>query len=153
MDTTSPFAATNTSVVLYLEPHLNTYHKSYQNIITLSAMPPGPLAQLVSSISSPRLSPFYDTSPFASSPQCTFVLQRYPNNQSSSGAASRHSPKNPDFFMGADDIPSVFSYLQQNGYTIDTALTKLIFKSHISFAGNSNHNASRKMICMIQYNA
>jgi len=147
MDNDSPFANTNSLIVLYLEPYLNTFYKSYQNIITLNAMPTGPLALLVSSISSPRLSPFYDTSPFTSYPQCTFALLRYPNNSS-----TPHSPKNPDFFMGADDIPSVFSYLRQNGYTIDTSLTKLILNTNISLAGTSNHNASRKMICTIQYN-
>ena len=94
MDNDSPFANTNSLIVLYLEPYLNTFYKSYQNIITLNAMPTGPLALLVSSISSPRLSPFYDTSPFTSYPQCTFALLRYPNNSS-----TPHSPKNPDFFM------------------------------------------------------
>ena len=143
MDNVSPFANTNSLIALYLEPHLNTFYKSYHNIITLNAMPTGPLSNLVSSISSPKLSPFHDYTSFSSHPQCTFVLQRYPNNSSS-------SPKNPDFFMGADDIPSVFSYLQQNGYTIDTNLTKLILKTNISTGGNLN--ASRKIICTIQYN-
>jgi hypothetical protein len=147
----SPFASANTSVVLYLEPYLNTYYKSYQNIITLSAMPTGPLAQLVSSISSPKLSPFQESGPFSSSSShCTFILQRYPTNQPSSSAGGRHSAKNTDFFMGAEDIPSVFSYLQQNGYIIDTSLTKMLFKSNINVGGNSD-NTSRKMICMIQY--
>jgi hypothetical protein len=141
----SPFTNANTSVVLYLEPYLNSHYKSYQNIITLSAMPPGPLSSLVSSISSPKLSPFRDYSPFSSSSNCIFALLRYPNNHSS----NTHSAKHADYFMGADDIPSVFSYLQQNGYSIDTSLTKMIFKSGISIG--SNADASRKMICMIQY--
>lgn len=146
----SPFATANSSVVLYLEPYLNTFFKSYQNIITLSSMPSGPLSNLVSTISSPKLSPFHDHSPF-SSPSCTYVLMRYPC--SGAGASGRHSAKNPDYFMGADDIPSVFSYLQQNGYTIDTSLTKMLFKSKISIGGPSDSSSSgnRKMICMIQY--
>jgi hypothetical protein len=145
----SPFATANSSVVLYLEPYLNTYFKSYQNIITLSSMPSGPLSNLVSTISSPKLSPFHDHSPFFSS-SCTYVLMRYPT---SGAGASRHSAKNPDYFMGADDIPSVFSYLQQNGYTIDTSLTKMLFKSKINIGGpcDSSSSGNRKMICMIQY--
>jgi len=39
MDNDSPFANTNSLIVLYLEPYLNTFYKSYQNIITLNAMP------------------------------------------------------------------------------------------------------------------
>ena len=133
----SPFASANSSVVLYLEPYLNTYFKTYQNIITLSAAPKGPLAQLVSTISSPKLSPFHGHNPL-SSHNCTFVLLRYPHSGGGSGATGRHSPKNPDYFMGADDIPSVFSYLQQNGYTIDTQLTKMMFKSKIDIGGMGN---------------
>lgn len=146
----SPFTTANSSVILYLEPYLNTYFKSYQNIITLSSMPSGPLSNLVSTISSPKLSPFHDHSPFFSS-SCTYVLMRYPC--SGAGAGGRYSAKNPDYFMGADDIPSVFSYLQQNGYTIDTSLTKMLFKSKINIGGpnDSSSSGNRKMICMIQY--
>lgn len=142
----SPFASANSSVVLYLEPYLNTHYKTYQDIITLSAMPVGPLSQLVSTISSPKLSPFHDFNTL-SSHNCTFALLRYPSG------SNRHSQKHSDYFMGAEDIPSVFSYLQQNGYTVDTQLTKMLFKSKIHVGGNntSMYSGNRKMICMIQH--
>jgi hypothetical protein len=53
----SPFK-NHSSVVMYLEPYLNSFTKNYQNIITLSDMPNGPLSNMVSTISSPKLSPF-----------------------------------------------------------------------------------------------
>jgi len=144
----SPFTSANSSVVLYLEPYLNTHYKTYQDIITLSAMPTGPLSQLVSTISSPKLSSFHDYNTL-SSHNCTFVLLRYP----SSSIGGHHSQKNSDYFMGAEDIPSVLSYLQQNGYKVDTQLTKLLFKSKINVGGNntSMYSGKRKMICMVQY--
>ena len=144
----SPFATANSSVVLYLEPYLNTFFKSYQNIITLSSMPSGPLSNLVSTISSPKLSPFHDHSPF-SSPSCTYVLMRYPC--SGAGASGRHSAKNPDYFMGADDIPSVFSYLQSNGYSVDTNTTNMLQNGRVVVGGVSDKRFSgnRRMIAMI----
>jgi hypothetical protein len=143
----SPFYKTNTkSIVMYLEPYLNTYYKSYQNIITLSDMPTGPLADLVTPISFPKLSPFQDPPPFSSNPMnCTYVLLRYPKNQ----CPGKPSLKNMDYFMTADDIPAVFSYLTSNGYKIDTGLTKMLYKSKVAIGGVSEKKISgdRKMIC------
>ena len=53
----SPFSNHNT-IVFYLEPVLNPIHKSYQQIITLDAIPQGPLSDMVSPISVPKLSTF-----------------------------------------------------------------------------------------------
>ena len=140
----SPFSASSDSVVLYLEPFLNSYHESYQNILTLSAMPSGPLKNMVSSIQFPKLSAFQTPSPFSPfSQSCTYVLTRY---------TSAINMKNNDSFMYADDIPSVLSYLQTNGYTIDTSLTTMLQKSEIRIGGNSNTSGNRRMVCMFTYN-
>jgi len=146
----SPFANTNSSVVMYLEPYLNSYYKSYQNIITLSDMPAGPLADMVSMISAPKLSPFQQSSPFASNVHnCMYVLLRYPKSQGGAGVGSG-ALKRSDMFMGADDIPSVFGYLRTHGYSIDTELTKMMNKSRVEIGGVSNlrYSGDRKMICM-----
>ena len=108
----SPFYSQNSTVVMYLEPYLNTYYKSYQNIITFSCIPNGPIADMVTYLRTPRLSTFQDPGPFNSNPfNCTYVLLRYPKNGL--------SIKKSDYFMCADDIPAVISYLRSNGYTID----------------------------------
>lgn len=139
----SPFAASSGSVVLYLEPFLNTYLKSYQNILTVSAMPSGPLKNMVSRIKFPKLSEF--SSPFSSlSIECgTYVLGRY---------TSSINMSNSDCFMYADDIPSVLSYLVANGYTIDTSLTTMLQKSEIRIGGNNGASGNRRMVCMFTYN-
>lgn len=145
----SPFSKNNSTIVLYLEPYLNAYYKQYQNIITLSAMPNGPLADMVTMISSTKLSPFQETPTFASTGEnCTYVLLRYPKNQ----CGGRPSLKNADYFMTADDIPSVFSYLSSNGYSVDTSMTKMLQNSKIDIGGVSERRVSgnRKMICIVR---
>jgi len=145
----SPFDNYNSHCILYLEPFLNNFHKTYQNIITLSSMPDGPLADLVTTTSISKLSPFQQLNSISSNPSnCTYVLLRYPKNN----AGSMSSIKNAEYFMGHDDIPSIFSYLQSNGYEVDTKLTKMLFKSDV--VGGSSQNSlsgNKKMICMIRY--
>ena len=140
----SPFSSSSGSVVLYLEPVLNSYFKSYQNILTVSAMPSGPLKNMVSRIKFPKLSEFRTPfSPFLND-SCTYVLGRYTRSVNMS---------NSDSFMYADDIPSVLSYLVANGYTIDTSLTTMLQKSEIRIGGNNGYSGNRRMVCMFTYNS
>lgn len=145
----SPFASANTSFTLYLEPILNTFHKTYQNVITLNVMPTGPLQNMVSTISTAKLSPFQQPSVLAGPyHNCKYVLLRYPKN--GGGHSALKSAAN---FMGSDDIPSVISYLQNNGYTIDTNITNMLNKSRITIGGVSETGLSgdRRMICIARY--
>jgi hypothetical protein len=133
----SPFASTNT-FVLYLEPIRDAFTQTYRNIITVSSMPPGPLYNMVSPMSYDKLSPFQSNH----SSGCIHVLRRY--------SAGAYSKKNADYFMEAEDIPSVISYLRQNGYTIDTETPMILHNSSISL-GSTNENQpsrNRKFICM-----
>jgi hypothetical protein len=149
----SPFAkhGIGSTFVLYLEPILNPYWKTYQNVITLDRMPSGVLADMVYLVDLPRLSPFQEAGVFSSvalgrsglGGSCVHLLLRYPK--------SCFSWKNTDIFMGADDIPSVLGYLRANGYTIDTDLTKMMFKSRVEVGGVSDRRFSgdRKVICFV----
>jgi hypothetical protein len=149
----SPFSKSNQTFVLYLEPVLNSYYQTYQNIITVSTMPPGPLADMVTMINLPKLSPFHEAGRF-SNPAfgrgfgCTNVLLRYPKTACGSGGG-----KNIDMYMGADDIPSVLGYLKTNGYNVDTSLTKMMFQGPIKIGGSSETRFSgeRKMICFASF--
>jgi hypothetical protein len=147
----SPFKKANKTVVLYLEPILNKYFKSYQNVITMNCMPDGPLSDMVAMINLTKLSPFQDSGVFSSAnfngSKCNHVLLRYPISQF--GGVNW---KAADTFMGADDIPSVLSYLQSNGYVINTDLTKMLNKSRVTIGGVSEkyYSGDRKMICIFQ---
>jgi hypothetical protein len=139
--------------VLYLEPILNPYYRTYQNVITLDRMPTGPLADMVGLIQLPKLSPFQEAGVFSSpnygrgllGGSCVYVLLRYPK------CVGGFNWKITDAFMGADDIPSVLGYLKANGYTIDMELTKMMLKSKIDVGGVSERRFSgnRKVICFV----
>ena len=149
---TSPFTSSNSMCTLFLEPILHPHFQSYQQIITLNSIPDGPLANLVDLQKFPKLSSFQQVGRFASPfpgtiSNCIYVLLRYPKGTIQS------SSKHVDSFMTADDIPSVFSYLQSTGYTIDTSLTTMLFDSKVSIGGISStrHSGNKKMICMFKY--
>jgi hypothetical protein len=146
----SPFYPNGGSVfTLFVEPILDPYSKTYLNVITLSSMPTGPLAEMVRLISLPKLSPFMEiNSGSGLGLGCTYVLMKYPVRGAYSGV-----PKGIDHYMRPDDIPAVFSYLTSHGYTIDTQLTSMMNRSRVLIGGVSDTRFSgdRRMICMIRY--
>jgi hypothetical protein len=99
----SPFQATSV-LAMYLEPIRNSYENTYETIVTLNAMPTGPLSNLVIRLNTPQLSEFQ--SPGS---RCVYALTRYPV---SAGI------KRGNAYMYADDIPSIYGYLEQHGYRI-----------------------------------
>lgn len=142
-----PFNKKSGTFVLYLEPILNTYFQAYQNVITISHIPEGPLRPLVYTINAAKLSPFQGASiyasPFYDGNNCTHVILRY--------HAENFSWKNSDIFMGKDDIPAIFSFLLEKGYQISTDLTRMLFDSRIDMGGQADRRLTgdRKMICLV----
>ena len=133
----SPFD-NNSTIVFYLEPILNPYNNVYQNVITLSCMPEGPLKDLVITKSFPKLSPFQQSST-THRDQCVYVLSRYPKQSTSYTMGN-------ETFMNGEDVPSLLSYLSTNGYKVESDLTRLIFDSNIKNTMN-NSQRYRKLIC------
>jgi|TARA_B110000305_G_C18804831_1_gene344300 hypothetical protein len=133
----SPFEKTKT-FAFYLEPVLNTFDKNYMHIITLNVMPPGPIADMVFSMHLEKVSDFKDGFPRS----CQYVLMRYPR---------RGSLRNPDEFMGADDIPSLIGYLHGRGYSVDTNISKLMMKGGLLGGASQGIGGNRRLICMASY--
>ena len=143
----SPFYTSNqtsNTVILYLEPILNTYYKTYMNILTVSHMPPGPLGAMIFPIRPEKLSPFQSPGIMGAFPQCTYAVGKY---------RMRPIMSNIDTFMTAEDIPAVFGYLEANGYMIDRSLTHMLFDSKVDLGGvaDNRYSGNRKMICMFYY--
>lgn len=133
----SPFGAANNSIcTLYLEPTLNSYYKTYRDILTVSNIPDGPLASLIQRINAPRLSPFKGIS----NQTCLLALCRYPTP----------NIKCEDNFMYAADIPNVIGYLETNGYKVMTDITKMAYKMPVDFADSVTFY-NRKMVLMFKY--
>ena len=135
-DDESPFATIN-SFTVYVEPYLDTYNKEYLNIITVDKMPTGALAPLVTAISRQKLSPFHATCAFSTN--CMLAISRYKN---------KGICKKGNRFLLAEDIPSLLSFLQTNGYTVDTTITKMIQRSNINI-GNTACDNKKKMVCVV----
>jgi hypothetical protein len=136
---------------LYLEPILNTYYKTYQNIITVSNMPQGPLKNLVCLIKTEKLSIFQVQSVLDNNPyNCTYALTRYPTNNNERNFSSKQS----NYYMNQDDIPSIFSYLRANGYSIDIELSKMMNKSKLNCdtgGTSSRFSGNKQMICIVNF--
>ena len=146
-DSDSPFSNSHSSFVLYIEPVLNQFYQTYQNVITVSCCPEGPIAEMIVHMPSVKLSPFQEVGRFSEPAydSCTFVLSRYKKG------SQKASIKNTRFFMTAEDIPSVLSYLTEHGYKINSDVTKMLMKSGL--ANSSDSRGKRKMICMVSYDA
>ena len=151
----SPFDNMNNATCsLYLEPILNSYYKSYQNILTVSNIPAGPLANLIQRVSSPKLSPFQTVSAFSPPPAsrslysqtCLLALSRYP--QSANGMTNTN--KCSDNYMYSHDIPNVIGYLESNGYKVMTDMTNLAHRGPVNFATDS-YGQNRRLVFMFKY--
>lgn len=121
----APFLQT-LSYVLSIEPYLNTYSKQYQNILTIDKMPMGPLSQMVSRYSSPKLSPFQ-----GSNDCCKLGILRQGGNRE-------------NYFLTEEDVPGLLGYLTTNGYAIDTSITKVVQKAGIMMQ-------NKRMVCVLKY--
>lgn len=145
----NPFSS-NLSFVLYLEPIYNSVQQIYQNVITLSSIPAGPLSNMVTQLNLPKLSPFQQSTPNFDPFSCVYVLLRHPVTKIGSGNAVL---KWSGAFMGADDIPSIFSYLQSHGYSIDPSMTTMMHQGPVTIGGVSDrrYSGNRKMIAMVSW--
>jgi hypothetical protein len=150
---------------IFVEPVLFTNtvsnsstNDSYRNIITLSSYPAGPLSNMVVKTHVPRLSEYsgyggaYGMS--RTGGRCIYAITRYPKYTSSPPAIA--NTKNTRFYMTAEEIPAVLGYMKDNGYLIDTDITRTINDSGLGFgtytAGQDwmggNGGGKKRFICM-----
>lgn len=122
------------SYIISLETVLNSFTHNYCKIIVIDRIPIGPLASLVTTISTPKLSPFQNN-PLGHS--CIHPIIRFPNISPNLNQI--------DHFLTSKDIPSVISYLRSNQYVIDSDLTTIVSEFSPSTNGSS-HN-----ICLFHF--
>jgi hypothetical protein len=108
------------------QPYYDTYNTCYKNILVINAFPQGPLATIVKKIHTPKLSPFKQSSPCCPIENCVYAIYKIDNLNE---------------LMNPDDIPNLFSYLIENGYKIDTSITKMMNTSDIK--------TTNKLLCYI----
>ncbi len=101
------------SITLYLEPILDPFTKEYTNVITVDRYPgEGPLRDLVKQQRLPSLSEF--KTPITT--KCKYIVTALGDRNCN---------------LVKEDIPFLLTYLQKNGYTIETELTKLYKHEHL----------------------
>ena len=120
-------------------PFYDERNQCYKKIIRINKMPSGNLTQIVKRIRSPRLSHFDTYGGNGSgdccgsgsngfNPPCIFAI---------------FNPNHTNKLLTVDEIPDLMTFLVNNGYTIDTSITKMLMKSNVK--------PSNDLICYVSY--
>lgn len=124
-------------------PFYDTRLQQYTKILSINAVPVGPLASRVKTVRPPRLSGLCGTGPInGNGNTCIHALL-------SSGSCGE--------FMTPEQLPDLFAFLLSNGYTVDTALTKLAAKHQFGGGGclpcaTTNTNAN-SLVCIVSHSS
>jgi hypothetical protein len=122
--TDSPFdAVPNKTFALYIETILEPVTNEYKSVVSLNTMPDGPISQLVFLAKHKELSQFK----YPNSTTCRYYLTKFPLTQT---------------YMERIEIPKIYSYLEANGYTINTELTRLY---------RHNNTNTKELVCVVKY--
>jgi len=120
-------------------PFYDARLQQYTKILSINAVPAGPLASRVKTVRPPRLSGLCGVGN-----TCIHAL-----TSASGGSCGA--------FMTPEELPELFAFLVSNGYAVDSALTKLAAK-HQSGGGCSNANANANantnanaLVCIVSY--
>lgn len=134
-------------------PFYDARLQQYTKILSINAVPMGPLASRVKTVRPPRLSGLCGSGSGngnGNGNACIHALTSLGgcapcSSCSGSGGA----------FMTPEQLPELFAFLMSNGYTVDTALTKLAAKHQYGGGGclpcaTSNTNAN-SLVCIVSY--
>lgn len=125
------------TVSLFSQPYLDAYNQCYKNIVVVNRMPQGPLGDLVVRANFLPLSEFSQPGPCSRLKQCGLALLSLGTNW----AQTSHN------LMITDEVPDLISFLVENGYTIDTSITKMFNTGDVRF----DTNTGNKLICFVTY--
>ena len=104
--------------------------EQYRNIYVLDRKPSGDLEQIVRLMHVPKLSPFQDVHHNrCGSSRCIYAV---------------YNPDQPSELLCIDEIATLFSWLMQQNYTIDTALSHMMNESKVKF--------KKRFVCFIKKN-
>ncbi len=134
---------TNEVYALYTRVFLNSLTKEYETIITIDRMPSGqsPLRDLTMQINLPSLSPFQPRGSNAcANTSCAVALKSLAEDYYYVGQSR---------FMTPCELPTLFTFLMQNGYIVDTNLTQ-VMSNQVTGLGNwTEPSLSGKLVCYI----
>jgi hypothetical protein len=114
--------------------YYDSFRQNYRNILMVNVEPPGPLRLHVRRLRLPRLSPF--------------KRNVYQSNFQGCGLAIVNSlilgARNGLDLMSPEELPFLITYLESNGYQIDTQITNMLNLSEIKLT-------NRKLVFNVTY--
>ena len=114
--------------------YYDSFRQNYRNILMVNVEPPGPLRLHVRRLRLPRLSPF--------------KRNDYQSNFQGCGLAIVNSlilgARNGLDLMSPEELPFLITYLESNGYQIDTQITNMLNLSEIKLT-------NRKLVFNVTY--
>ena len=117
------------------QPFYDQYNQCYKNIMMVNIEPQGPLRQLVRRTKLPRLSPFQRDGPCNSIQQCGLSIQSLRGTTFTSNQYTGCCKQNSGCdLMTPDEIPDLISFLQANGYQLETQITNMLNQSEIKLS-------------------
>jgi len=121
----------NKTFTITSQPFYDQYSQCYKNILLVNTIPQGPLSQFVRNIMFPKLSPFQIDSQCNPIQKCGLVIQSITQNQYTRCCNKYNSGCG---LMTPDEIPDLISFLQANGYQIETSITNMLNQSEIKLS-------------------
>lgn len=101
--------------VINIESNYIARDKCYRKVLTINKKPDGPLSELVKPTKREKLSVFkQNCSPCSKNDACMNIIL---------------DPTNKAEYLFEEDLAELMTFLTENGYTVDTKLTKLM-QSH-----------------------
>lgn len=88
--------------------YYNSITQCYQKILVIDRKPIGPLQNIVKTLHTPKLSPFQYATPCSPLKLCSLAI---------------YNPYNKSELLSPHTLPILISFLQNNGYTINSQLT------------------------------
>lgn len=129
-------------------PFYDTRRQQYTKILCINAVPVvGALAARVKTVRPPRLSGLCSDNGVVGSNnnnKCIHVITSSDSASASSSCSSSYCD-----YMTPEQLPELFAFLVSNGYTVDTALTKLAAKHQSGGGGCGNGTNANSLVCLI----
>ena len=114
---------------LTTQPYYCSINRCYRKILVLNQKPDGPLYNISRRINPPKLSPFKERPICCDTPTCIWAIKSLENNC--------------DNLLCVEELPLLFQFLINNGYLIDTSITKMMNESSVKL--------NNPLICYISY--
>ena len=123
-------------------PFYDARLQQYTKILSINAVPAGPLASRVKTVRPPRLSGLSGLcGNNGVGNACIHALT----------SASCGSGCGCGAFMTPEQLPELFAFLMSNGYAVDSALTKLAAKHQSGGGGCFSNTNANALVCIVSY--